>query len=89
MQKNKLSGDKVTVGIREVDFKHTSLTIMEAFFLAEDIGENYIKYTFEGVPILVKIMRDEDGMFTNTNSVQYDYEYFNVPNPFDRYLATI
>lgn len=89
MDGKKLSGTKVTVGIRDLDFQHTSLSIMEAFYLADEVGENYIKYTYEGVPILVKIMRDDDGMFTHTNSVQYDYEYFQVPNPFDRYLTLI
>ncbi len=88
MNKRNLSGRGITVGIRDVDFQHTSLSIMETFYLADEIGSNFIKYTHEGVPVLVKIIKDVDGMFTNTNSVQYDYEYFQVPNPFDKYIAT-
>ncbi len=85
--KNKklLTGDKITVGIRKLDFQKPNMSIMEAFYLADTVNKKFIEYTFEGVPIEVKIIDSPDPMFTSLDSVVYQYEYFKVPNPFNKY----
>lgn len=80
-----LKGECITVGIRDVDFQERPLSIMEAFFVADRIGKDYIRYTYENVPIMVRVMKDEQGIFTNTDYKIYNHESFRVPNPFGTY----
>lgn len=80
-----LEGEALHVGIRNVDFQDSSLSILNAFKGADEIGDNFIKYTHNEVPVIVHVVKDHDGRFTSTDPKLYFYEYFNLPNPFDTY----
>lgn len=80
-----MEGDQVTVGIRQVDFQERALGILEAFKKADLIGEHEIKYTVEGVPTIVKVIKSSEPMFTNPDTFMYQYEVFSIPNPFAEY----
>ena len=80
-----LEGDSVTIGIRALDVQERSLGILEAFQRADTINDSEIKYTIDGVPVIVKIIRSSEPMFTNCDTFMYQYEFFSIPNPFDEY----
>lgn len=85
-RENKLmEGDHITCGIRAVDFQTRSLGILEAFQHADSIENNEIRYTVEGVPVTVKIIKSSEPMFTNPDTFMYQYEFFSIPNPFSLY----
>lgn len=81
-----LKGNKVTVGIRQLDNQAHSFSILEAFFLADKIGKNQIRYTYEGIPIIVEVVHDNDPMYTFTDTIIYQQEWFHLPNPYDKYV---
>ena len=82
-----LSGDKVTVGIRKLEFQDRMLGILEAFKAADEIGDNYIKYTYNGVPIEVQVIDNSEDLFTSLNEIMYQHDFFKLPNPFETYWA--
>lgn len=80
-----LKGSQITVGIRDLEYQERSMSIMSAFCLPIEKDETHMRFEFEGVPILVKIIQNGGAMFTSLDNVHYYYESFNVPNPFDVY----
>lgn len=82
-----LFGEKITVGIRELDFQDRMMGILEAFKKADEIGEKLIKYTHNGVPIEVQVVNDSSNMFTSLNEIMYSHDFFKLPNPFETYWA--
>ena len=85
MHNKPLSGDQITVGIRKLEYGEHPFSIMQAFSQAEEFSENGIKYSVDGVPVIVRVVDSSDPMFQALNTVMYQHEFFNVPNPFDEY----
>lgn len=82
-----LSGRALIVGIRKVDFQERNISMMEAVFPADVVGKDFICYTYIGVPIRVLVLHERGDMFTNPDTVMYQHEFFNIPNPFEEYWA--
>ena len=82
-----LSGNKITVGIRKLDFQDRMMGILEAFKTADEIGDKSIKYTYNDVPIEVQVIDDSSDLFTSLNQVMYQHDFFKLPNPFEKYWA--
>ncbi len=80
-----LFGDHVEVGIRYLEYNERSLGIMEAFKHAESMNEHEIRYDFDGIPVIVKVVHDDSPMFSSPGNKMFQREYFNLPNPFDEY----
>lgn len=83
-----LSGDKLELGIRYLDFQPRTLSILAAFYFADEVNEHEIKYTYEGVPVSVKVVYSDDPMFTSLDTKMYMHDNFSLPNPFERYWET-
>lgn len=86
LKKRDLTGDAIHVGVRSTDWHSSSLNIISIFKEADEIADDYFKYTHNEVPIIVHIFKKNHSCIQSTNPVMYLYEYFNVPNPYDQFL---
>ena len=85
IENKSLSGDKVEVGVRKVEYQDRPFGIMQAFHQAESFTDNEILYKIDNIPVVVKVIDSLDPMFMATNTVMYQHEFFNIPNPFKEY----
>lgn len=86
MANKPLSGEKVTVGIREVEWISGGGRILRTF-LGEPHYEDkrYAQYEFEGVPVFIEKYDDHECIIA-TDTIIYGYETFRVPNPYETFV---
>ena len=79
-----LYGDHIEVGIERRYISSLVASVFKQYMGAED---PYHSFTFEiaGVPVKVKVIQRVYGFFKNKSAVNYDYRWFLVPNPFEKY----
>lgn len=79
-----LYGDCLEVGIERRYVTPLVASVFKQFMGAED---PYHSFTFNigKVPVKVKVIQRVYGFFKNKSAVNYDYRWFLVPNPFEKY----
>lgn len=103
-KKGKLEGDKITVGIRELELTGKGSTnrkgqiyswIANYFrrgysktMLFEPELEHIISYDFHGIPIEIKVIQRKYNFLKNPEPIIYNYDDYIIPNPLDKYLKT-
>lgn len=87
-ENRQMEGDRITVGIRKLDFQPNNISMMNSLYQYKSIDDKHIEYVYCDVPITVKIIDSTDDMFRNLNTFMYQYEAFSLPNPFDKYWET-
>lgn len=48
-----------------------------------------LKWTVDGVPVKVRILKDRKPFFGNPDTIFFAYDYFKTPNPIRAYLETV
>lgn len=81
MANKELTGDKVTVGTRRMEWVSGGRRILDAFAQPLEEDQNKATYEFEGTLVIVHVYDDHDCIM-NTDSINYKYESFKVPNPY-------
>lgn len=79
-----LQGDKVTVGVRKVEWISGARRIFEAFAIPDTEENDTAYFTYEGVPVELRIFADNP-YITSPDMVRYKYEEFKVPNPYAKF----
>lgn len=85
MANKDLSGEIVTVGVRRVEWVSGGGRVFRTFMgepISEDPGR--ATYRYENVPIYIGIYDDHDCII-GTDSINYRYETFRVPNPYSTF----
>ncbi len=81
-----LSGDRITIGIRRMEWNGGQQGVFKAFMdhekmIPEEISKDLLKYTYHGVPVYLGIY-EENPTLSGLDIVVYAYDTFNIPNPF-------
>src|SRR5258708_960227 len=89
MADTNLSGDKLTLGIRRMEWNGGQARVFQAFMEHEQIkpikkGEDYYLFDYKGVPVYLYVY-DENPCLDALDIVFYNNETFNTPNPFDAF----
>ena len=50
-----------------------------------EMTDDYIKWTYKGVPVELKILKRRYSFFNNPDPVTYNYDDYKLANPFDKY----
>lgn len=58
-----------------------SRKISEPYEMTDDV----IRFTYEGVPVEIKILKKRYKFFDYPNPVNYNYDDFRLANPFEKY----
>lgn len=82
-----LSGDKLTLGIRQAEWRSGSHDIAQTFMPAQTEDYNKLTYTMEGVPVEVYLFEDSPSV-TSLNTLFYANEFFNFPNTLEDFEKT-
>lgn len=85
MKNRDLTGNKVTLGVRKMEWLGGSRRILEAF-TGTPLTESDELVTFEhkGVPIELHLY-DDHNCIIQTDMIRYRYEEFKVPNPYSEF----
>lgn len=85
MKQHDLKGDKIDVGVRDMEWRGGSERIFKTFMGEAEIEtDSEAIYTFEGVPIVVHIYPDHECL-RQTDNILYKNEDFRVPNPYSQF----
>lgn len=79
-----LYGDCLEVGIERRYINPLVASVFKQYMGAEDPYHSFTFYIGK-VPVKVKVIEKVYGFFKNKQIVNYDYRYFQVPNPFEKY----
>jgi|SRR3990167_5689361 len=53
-----------------------------------EFTEDWIKWTYKGVPVEIKILKRRYGFFNNPDPVSYNFDDYLLANPFKKYWPT-
>ncbi len=84
-----LYGSQVTIGTRLLEWVSGSKTLIDTYLQDESIDttEEPDKVTYiapNGVPIVLHIFNGDETI-TSLDQIPYEHEYFQIPNPFERF----
>lgn len=80
-----LSGDKVEIGIRRMEHVSGAWSILKSFAEPIEGNDKIIRFEKDGVPVECKVF-DDDVYFLQTVPHYWQYEAFNLPNPYLDYV---
>lgn len=80
-----LSSDKVEIGIRKLEYVSGAWRVLTEFAKPVKEEEEMIHFEHEGVPIECRLF-DEDVFFNQAQPILWQYEGFNLPNPYEEYV---
>lgn len=92
MAGSSLSGDRLTLGLRKLEWIGGQERVFKAFMEYEKYppknhGDNYMMFDYKGVPVYLYIY-DENPALEALDVVFYQNDTFNIPNPmsvFEKY----
>jgi hypothetical protein len=80
-----LDGYAIECGVRLLDWKSSARYIFDTFATPISEEGNIVIYKYEGVPIILKIYKEDDPCIVSTDTKMYFAEAFKVPNPINRF----
>ena len=88
--KGQLTGDKLELGVLK---KHLTKEVIVTFTSPDfstrvdnfKLEDGRMSYEFEGVPIVVKIVKRHYGCLANPDNFVYKFADFKIPNPVSTY----
>lgn len=79
-------GDKVTVGVRRLEWESGARNIADSFATPVSDEGNVVRYTApNGVPIILYVLED-DPCINTPNQKIYHSEFIKFPNPYTRFM---
>jgi len=81
-----LSGNKIELGVQKKALADTTIDILKIVNPNIDIQDKKLIMECNGVPIEIKIIKLHYRVLDNLDSIDYAYETFLVPNPFDAFI---
>ena len=80
-----LAGDKLTFGVRRKDLAESTLEMLKISNPSIDVTEKKIIMKHNGIPIEIRIINKHYRVLDNLDTIDYAYETFLMPNPFDAF----
>lgn len=80
-----LAGDKVEIGLRRSEYESGSWRIFTEFMKPVSETHEFLVFQHEGVPITCRLF-DDDTYFDYPAPYYWQYESFNLPNPYKDYV---
>lgn len=80
-----LEGDAVHVSVKATELTEHGLSSLSVITHAEEVNDKFMRYSFEGVPVFVHILKKGNRTTDTADLVMYAYETYRVPNPFKEY----
>lgn len=81
-----LKGKKVELGIKAKQLTADTRDMLKMSHPGIDIQDRKIIMEYNGVPIEVKIIKMHYRVLDNLDYIDYAYESFLIPNPFDAFM---
>lgn len=81
-----LTADKIVVGVRKLELLDSRKDTFKQM-LSREVKEenNKIEFEFEGIPIVVKLYKNDYTFLTNPDQVNVEYGTWKIPNNFEKY----
>ena len=83
-----LSGDKVTFGITEPEYKESTKSMAKTLRPDIEMTEDEMRYEVDGVPVIFKVIHRKYEFLKNLDKKFYQYDDYLVPNPFEKYFKS-
>lgn len=80
-----LKGDKLNFGIRKQDLAESTVQMLKISNPSIDIQEKKIIMSHNSIPVEIRIIKKHYRVLDNLDTIDYAYETFLVPNPFDAF----
>ncbi len=81
-----LEGDKLTFGVKKSELAESTLEMLKISEPSIDLQPKKIIMIHSGVPIEIRIINKHYRVLDNLDTIDYAYETFLVPNPFDAFM---
>jgi hypothetical protein len=85
----RLTADGIDIAIRRNELTQDRLSTLKSLEPNIQVTEEGFSYTWDGVPIRIKIVEPENELFQRADRVWYNAWEYQIPNPFKEYLKTI
>lgn len=87
MYKNEwLRGKKLELGVKANNLTDGAITMLKLSNPSIDIQPRKIIMEYNGVPIEIRIIKMHYRVLDNLDTIDYAYESFLIPNPFDAFI---
>ena len=83
-----LQGNKIELGVKSNWLSTHILDMLKIVEPTIDIGDRKIIIECNGVPIEIKIIKLHYRVLDNLDTIDYAYESFLIPNPFEAFLVS-
>ena len=80
-----LAGDKLTFGIRKQDLAESTIEMLKISNPSIDLQPKKIIMEHNGIPVEIRIINKHYRVLDNLDTIDYAYETFLMPNPFDAF----
>lgn len=80
-----LEGDKLTFGVRKKDLAETTLDMLKISNPSIDLQDKKIIMEVNSIPIEIRIITKHYRVLDNLDTIDYAYETFLMPNPFEAF----
>ena len=81
-----LNANKIVVGVRKLETDYSTLETIKSFMPGEIKHKgDKVEFTYEGIPVIVKIIKNDYSFITNPDTRFAEYWHWLVPNNFDKY----
>lgn len=88
----KLTGSKLECGVLVSELRPEVMSVLKMYVKSEitrdsEMTDDVIKYTFNDVPIEIKVIHNKYPFFEHPEGIVYNYGDYKVANPMSDYLA--
>lgn len=81
-----LEGDKLTFGVKKQELAETTLDMLKISNPSIDLTDKKIIMEVNSVPVEIRIITKHYRVLDNLDAINYAYETFYVPNPFEAFM---
>lgn len=90
IKEKNLQVDKITGAIHKRNFTKTTKTdirvqLEKYYKIPYELTNDYIKFTYKGVPVEIKILKYRYHFFNHPDPVFYNYDEYKLANPWNAY----
>lgn len=84
LAKKDLFGDKITVGVRKLEWESGARRIVDSFVTPIKEEKYTVEYEYERIPVILYVLED-DATIQSTDQQMYKSEFFKLPNPYEEF----
>lgn len=81
-----LEGDMLNFGIKKQELAESTVVMLKVSHPEIDIQDKKIIMSHNGIPIEIRIIHKHYRVLDNLDTIDYAYETFLMPNPFESFI---